>query len=200
MASIKHRYTGIPYTQIAGYSVNFKEVFSMDEFYRMLHEWCIDNDYASSSDEDFPEVYYLQKVIKGAKDVWFRWRLKKDPSDLKKQKKQFWRCDFDIDVHVLGLKDVEVVVKNQKFKANKGEVEIQVSAKLLMDVSGEWAKSPVLRPLKKWTMKKVLEKDRDKFAKDIYDDAYDLRDAVTNFFKIWPYEKEPGFEPRRVPE
>ena len=61
MAAIKHRYTGIPYTPVAGYSVNFKEVFSMDEFYKLLHEWCIDNDFATRSDEDFKETYYLQK-------------------------------------------------------------------------------------------------------------------------------------------
>ncbi len=198
MVSIKHRYTGVEYYPVANYTVNYKDVFVLEDFYKLLHEWFIDNDYATRADEKFPEKYFLQKESKGAKEIWIRWRLKRNAT--KKKTKPFWRFDVDVDIHVLAMKDVEVVVNNQKFGANKGEIEIQVAANLIADASGEWAKSPLLKPLRKWWFNKLMRAQRNLLEKQLYDEVYELRDAMTVFFKMEAFGAREAFWPKKVPE
>ena len=200
MVSIKHRYTGVEYVPVASYMVNYKDVFSLENCYKLLHEWFIEKEYATRKDEEFPEKYFLQKESRGSKELWIRWRLNRNPFPAKPGAKPFWRFDVDIDIHVLNLKDVEVVVQNQKFAANKGEIEINVAANLIIDASGEWEKSLLLKPFRKWYFDRAMRPQRNRLEKELYDEMYALRDAITNFFKIETFGAAGPFWPKRVPE
>jgi len=128
--TIKHKYTGVEYKTVTKFVVNYKDVFIFEDLYVLMYEWLVSNGYASRSDADFPERYYLDRTGAAGKEVWIRWRCKKVPTA---GTRKFWRFDLDIDIHVLGLKDVELVVQNKKMKANKGEVDVEVVANLIFD-------------------------------------------------------------------
>jgi hypothetical protein len=178
---IKHRYTGVEYIRITDFTVTFKkEIFKLDELYKVMHEWLIENGYATRADEKFPEKYFLHKVSQAGKEVWVRWRLKKEPPG----GVGFWRFDLDVDMHVMGLQDVEVVVGNKKVKANKGEVEVQVAASLILDAEGEWSKNALLKPFRKFFFNRVVSKKLDMMKKKIYTEAFEFRDIINNYLKM----------------
>ena len=201
MAEIFHRYTGVEYKEVTKFTVNYREVFVLKDLYRRMYEWIIENDYATRSDPDFPERYFLDKTGAAGKEVWWRWRCKKSPLP---GKQKFWRFDLDIDCHVLTMKNVELVVQGKKFKANKGEVEVQVSAKLIMDASGEWRKNALLKPFRGWYFKRTLSKTKDMLEKELYNEAFEFRDLITDYLKLKAFipTKLAGLEfaPRRTME
>jgi len=195
-----HRYTGVEVIPVTSFTVNFKkEVFKLEDLYKVMHEWLIENGYASRDDETFPEKYFLHKVGPAGKEIWVRWRLKK-PAISGAQK--FWRFDLDVDMHVLGLQDVDVMVDNKKVKGNMGEVEVNVAASLIMDAERQWKDKPLLRPFRKFYFDRVVRKKRDLFIRKLYTDAFNFRDAINNYLKLETFIPVRGakaeFWPRRA--
>ena len=95
-------------------------VFAFDYFYYLFREWFVDNGWAGRLNEfDFRERLFLQRDSSRGSELWVYWRLKKPSTD----KLFFYECD--INMHVLGLSTTEVVVKDRKLKANKGEAEVK---------------------------------------------------------------------------
>ncbi|MBD3361237.1 hypothetical protein GF358_00425 [Candidatus Woesearchaeota archaeon] len=203
MAIIKNRYAehAAEAIKIAEYVVNFKDVFILKSAYERMREWFVEEGYATNSDKDFPEVFYLDKEGKGGKELWIRWRFQKNPMGGKM--KDFWRYDFDVDIHVLTLVQVETIVDNKKIKADKGEVEIQVKANLVMDWKSMLKKNSLLSPFKEIIYRFFLHDTRKRLENEFYENVYGFRETLANFFKLLHYEAKKGgieFWPRKLPE
>jgi hypothetical protein len=201
MASIKHRYVAYQkeYKTVARYTVNFKDIFHLDNLYVQMHEWLVEHGYATRSDEKFPEAYYLHKDTPAGKEIWWRWRPTRLPLG---EKNILWRFDLDIDCHVLTLKDVELVLENKKYAAHKGEVEVNVVANLVMDWQRALEAQPLLKPLKKVFFQRKWKETREMLEKELYTDAYAFRDAINTFLKLETYlpkKEAPEFWPKRTP-
>lgn len=161
----------------------------MKYIYTQAHEWFIEEGYVTRDDEKFPETMYIQKDLAGGmKELWIRWRLNKNPVS---GKSQFWKYAFDVDVHVLGMTDIEVMAGNKKLKMNKGEVEFQVVANLLWDASKEWEKSAWLKPFKKLYLKRVVREKREELKNKLYDEAYRFQGMLKSYLQLENYLKEP---------
>lgn len=198
MASITHRYTGMEYETAAKYDVNMKDVFHLDNLYMQIHEWLVENGYATRKDEDFPEIFYLNKESAGGKEIWVRWRPSKLPRGAKNI---LWRFDMDIDIHVLTLKDVELAVEGKKYAAHKGEVEVKVIANVVYDYKKAFEKS-ILKPFKEILFKRRWKEQKKELKEELYKEAYELRDAINTFLKIETFLGEgeaPEFWPKRTP-
>lgn len=182
MPELKHRYEGLKRETVASYTVNYKDVFSLSYLYMLMHEWLCEQGWATRADEDFPEVQYLQKERPAGREIWARWRLDKNPFPGSNQK--FWWYMLDIDIHVLTLKEVELVVKDKKLKADKGEVEVNVVANLIIDKEKEWDKNPWLKPFKEFFLKKFMLKKKEQLKKQLYNEAYDLQEAIKHYLKL----------------
>lgn len=188
---LHHRFKGLEYSEAAKFTVNFKDVFSLKYIYMVLHEWLIEEGYATRDDETFPEVYYLQKENPAfGKEIWWRWRMTKNPYAPGKSK--FWKFMMDIDVHVLGLGDAEVMVKDKKIKVNKGEIEFQVAAYILTDASKEWEDNAWLKPFKKIYLGRIAKSKKEELKRQLYNETYRLQDVIKTYFKLESFlpEKE----------
>lgn len=198
MALIEHRYKDLQYEQITEYVVNLKDIFHLDNLYLLMHEWLVEHNYATRSDKDFPEKYYLHKEGAGGKEMWWRWR----PNRFPLAKNRLWRFDLDIDVHVLTLKDVEAVISGKKYKAHQGEVEVNVRANLVMDPDKILEKS-MFKDIKKLLYRRFWAQQKEMFKDELYREAFEFRDAINTFLKIETYlptKEWPEFWPKRVPE
>jgi hypothetical protein len=198
MAALRHRHAGVTVTDVTSYIVNWKDIFHLDNLYLLMHEWLVEHNYASRDVKSFPERYYLHKEGQAGKEIWFRWR----PNRMPLAGNNRWRFDIDIDVHVLTMKDVEAVIAGKKYKAHQGEVEVQVSAKLIEDPSGE-VKKGLFKEVREFMYKRVWREQAEKLKKELYAEAMQFRDAVNTFLKIETYlpaKEWPEFWPKRVPE
>ena len=110
---LRHRYTdyGEDRIQVASWYVKYKEVFNLKHLYTLVHEWLFEEGWCTRKDEDFPEIMYSQRDSSFGKDLWVRWRLKKNPEGTPKKGPAFFQYEFDIEYHTVGIKDTEIIVK-----------------------------------------------------------------------------------------
>jgi hypothetical protein len=181
------------------YTISYKDVFSLQNLYELLREWFIEQGYAKRDEEKFPEIFYLQRETPGGREVQFRWRFQKNPPW---HTSKLFRYDLDVDFVVRGLKEVELAWKGQKIKADKGQVEVQVSAKLVLDFEGAWQKMPFFLNFKDLIVNRFLKRKIDQATKEVVGEANGLQEAIKTYLKLETYlpEGPAGFWPKAVPE
>ncbi|MBI4146563.1 hypothetical protein HY489_04465 [Candidatus Woesearchaeota archaeon] len=180
---IKHKFTdfGQDRIEMAKWKIVFKESFNLGYFYTILHDYLVEEGWASREHHDFPEIYYLQRDNPNfGKELRIRWRLSRSAPGTKAG---LFHYTLDLDWYLLGLKDAEVVYKGQKVKANKGEFELTCSGALIIDKGKEWEESS-FKSLKTFLIKRALKKQFEMHKKNVHEGAYRVRDFVMNYFKM----------------
>ncbi len=189
MPQQEHRFT--PYDKdylepIPSIQVKHKDYFNMKYLYTLMHEWLVEEDWCSRDDSSFPEAYYLQRESqKSGTELWIRWRLQKNPVN-----NQYWLFLLDLDIHVILLKEAEIVHEGVKYKANWGEPEIVMTAKILADANNKWKTHPFLKNIHKLYWKRIFKRDFEKQKKDLYHEVYRLQEAIKTYLKIQTYLPE----------
>jgi hypothetical protein len=153
VSQVAYRYEsdekGVRDSGLSKFSVVYKDVYSWEYFYMLLHEWLVDEGYGSADDEDWQELIYEQLETPIGKEIFLRWRFQK-PGQATFAK--LFKYEVDIDIHILGQNPVEVVLDGKKIKADKGEIEVKVNADLLNDPDKVirdkwWYKLPMVEKL-----------------------------------------------------
>jgi hypothetical protein len=202
MPAIKHRYTDFDkdYLEAARFKIKHKDYFSWKYLYTLIHEWLVEEGYAPREDQEFPEVLYLHREHqKAGNEIWVYWRLQKYPVI----KNPFWRYDLDIDIHVVLMRDTEIMFQGKKYKVNWGEPEVKIWAKCIADYKREWEKSPIMAWLKKIFWRRIIKRDFEMHKKELYREAYRLQEAIKTYFKLSTYlpeiEGQKFYEVKPVP-
>lgn len=186
MAKIKHRYSDQLYMEAAAFKFKHKDYFNLKYLYNLMHEWFIEEGYAPAEDAKFPERFIMHRETqKGGDEIWVYWRMTKQPV-----KTKFWRYDLDMDMHVVGLKDAELMHEGKKFKCNWGEPEVKIWAKLVVDYENEWKKHPYLSHILKLFWKRTVKATMEAHKRELYRDAYRFQEAVKTYFKMGTYLPE----------
>lgn len=189
MAKLSHRDNplgekgyGKDYLEVAKYTINYKDVFDLKYLYMIMHEWLIENSFASRDDSKFGETFYLQRNKPAGRDLLIRWRLvSKTPMG-----SNIWEYHLDIDWLVLLLNKVELIKNGKKVKAEKGEVQIDVSAKLVIKDKGILGKSKETfnGKLKDWLISSLYKKNYEVHQMKLAGDANKLRDTINQYLGI----------------
>lgn len=190
-AIIRSRTAGQDRIEINKFQLTYKDVLDMNYLYTLVHEWLIENEFATKKDEDFPEVSYLQRENpQFGKEVWFRWRLQKylPPEDTK-----IWRIDLDIDVHILGWKKVEMIVKDKKVKTDTAEVEWNVVPALVFDNEKFLEQNPWTKKWKKLIKTRLLRKQFDKYKFETFSQSMAFQNALKEYLEIQRYTEDKQF-------
>jgi hypothetical protein len=183
------------------FSLNFKHVFSIEYLYKRVHEWLLEEGYCSvdsgPKSDKWMEKMYLERISgNNMKQIWVWWRSDK-PYD-----NPFFKIYLNVDFHVLGLQDHEIVVNNQKIKTNKGEVETFITARLQLDPSGDWDKNFLLRNkyFQKFYLNRIYKKKIEQVENEVVRDAARLLGAIKQYFQMesWlPEYAGPGYHPAK---
>lgn len=179
-------------------SIKYEDVFNMKELYKAVRDWLISNDYVTAKSSENMEKFYLEKLApSGTKEIWVWWRTSKSPHDSK-----YFRYNINIDIHVLGMKDVEIMHQGQKLKANKGEVEIMINCFLELEAEFEFSKSFLGLLGGKWLTnvfrKRVYKKQVDAHKGDLKDDLVKLQAFIKEFLELKSFlPKSEQFYPAR---
>ena len=181
LPSVKHRYTGVDYISFPEWMVNYKDVFHLGRIIEIMHEYCVDEGWGDRNDSKFPEKMYIERIsTSGAKELWIRWRLNKKGND-----SELFRWDLDLDLHVIPpLTEVEVMIKGQKFKMNKGEFELKINAFLIIDPGNKWKKHWLLGRFKDLIIKRLYRKQLEWQRTSLYQESYRFQEAMKTHFKL----------------
>ena len=165
-------------------SIKYEDVFSLKELYKAVRDWLISHDYVTASSSENMEKFYLEKISpSGAKEIWVWWRTSRAPHDSK-----YFKFHMNVDFHVLGMKDVEIMHQGQKVKANKGEVEVMINAYLETEAEFDFSKSFLGRIGGPWLAnlfrKKVYRKDVNAHKSELKQDLISLQAFIKDFLEL----------------
>jgi hypothetical protein len=178
--------------------VKSTDVFQHKWLYVELHDWLIEFNYAQPSDPAFPEKFFWEtRQQDGTKEFWIWWRPVKVIEG-----NQFWRRVINIDFHGVRMRQVDIMYKGKKIKADKGKFELLLQAKLEIDVGGVWASS-ILRPIWELFWKRIFRKEIDQYRKEVMADMKTIQDIGRRFYHLGalaaekvPFVPAKGYEER----
>lgn len=185
MKKLEHRYEtlgekglGKDYFQVSKYQIVYKDIFNLKYLYMLMHEWLVENNYCTRIEQDFGEVFYLQRNKPSGKDYLIRWRVGQEyPLG-----STIFRYQLDIDILVLLLNKVELIRDGKKINAEKGEITIDVRANLLT------RKDSILGKIKGVTRDIVFNtlyrSNFETHKAKLNGDAYKFRDAINQYLQI----------------
>ena len=182
------RKLGIPAGSL---KIVYRDTFNLKYLYYLLHEWFIDNGFLLDKkgnpireDADFPETMFVHRDFGNNQQIWWRWRFERiSPTS------PLFRWNIDLDMHILGLKQVESVINGQKVKADSAEIEVVVTSNLFLRIS-EWKKNPIteyLAPvLEKFVYRKLISTEKRLFETKVWE----LQESIKTYFKMPTYLPE----------
>jgi hypothetical protein len=119
-------------------------------------------------------------------ELWIWWRLEKTPTG-----NSFYQFHLDIDWHVILLKDAEVMFQGMKFKANSGEPEFKIYAKIIADYTKKWRKTPFLRQMILPFYKRIFKVSFEAHKKELFGELYRFKEAMKTYMQLRTYLPEP---------
>lgn len=178
--------------------LKYKDIFEIEEFYKALHEWLIEYEWADAEEgSDHYETYYGEKIDRnGLREIWIWWRPQR------KAKEGNFKYYLDFNFHFLGITTIEIVKEGRKIKAYKGEVELTIKALMEATYISFFDKDPTLKLLKEFVLepfsKRTYRKEVEERKKELYQEVYVLQNFIKQWFKMkryLPYEEAKGFFP-----
>lgn len=153
------------FIHVTNMELKVTETFVMSEFYTALHDFLFEEGYSDDQDAGFPEKYYFEsRTQTGGREYWVWWRCTKSTDT------PFAIKHIHVDLHGVGIKDVEIMYEGKKVKANKGKIEVIMRGSLEVDPGDKWKNSKMgfLRDafLHRWWHKE-LDRHKVDCAKDI---------------------------------
>ena len=175
---IKRRSFGDEFEDVTSYTITYKDVFSFNDFISVLYKWLTAAGYAKD-EENFREDYYLQRESpRTGKQIQIWWRVQKMADSRK-----MYRFDMDIDITVRGLQETEFMHEGKKATIDKGELEVGIAARLIIDPDKHWQSSPLLKKYRSFIFDKWLKK-KGEHREQLEGDAIKLQDFIKEHLRI----------------
>ncbi|MDK2850099.1 MAG: hypothetical protein PWP03_531 [Candidatus Woesearchaeota archaeon] len=165
-----------------------KGKYNVSMFYEALHRWFVENKFLDESGgDDYLETYYYEDRS-SAKEIYFRWRSKKG-SDSK-----YFNYTLNLDVHIVGLKEVEAVINGKKMTLDSGEITLNIESKMTMDL-GDLPKNPLVGFFYRLFLDRWLKSKFEFYKDELKDKTLSLIGFIKSYFGIPGSKKEPSFTP-----
>ena len=176
-------------------AMKYKDIFDLSLFYEYLKEWFVDKGWSDEEDgKEHWETNYGERITAGGvKEIWFWWRLYK-----KAPESDYINYYIDIDFHVLGLSNTEIIKDGAKIKANKGEINIEIKAYVDKVYEESFEENFILKEIRNLFTRRIYRKNLEQRKRELYQEVYQLNNFIKQWFKLrryLPYEESKGFFP-----
>ena len=185
---------------IPEFKIKFSDVFSLRNFYIMLHQTLLEEGWLGSDsgkDGEDVEVFYSENVYqkgihRGGKEIWFWWRTFKDWEG---KTSSYFKYQLEIDAHVVYLQNVEVVHQGKKINVQKGEIEIFFRPKMITDPGDKWEKNNFLKQFKPIYERMIIGREIEKRERELWKDAYKIQAKCKQYLQLKNFMNvpEPAF-------
>ena len=176
--------------KIPEFRVKYSDVFSLRNLYIMMHEMLLEEGWLGkdgSTDHEDIETFYSENVYqrgihRGGKEMWIWWRAYKYYEG---KYSGYLRNRLDIDAHCVYMQNVEVMHQGKKMTVQKGEIEIFFRPRIESDYLDEkWEDHWFLKRMKPFYEKRIIHSEIEKREKDLWRDAYRIREKIKQFLKL----------------
>jgi hypothetical protein len=164
--------------------VKYYGIFDFKQLYRDIKEKLGDVGYLSPLEgaKNMMETYYSEKRSsdpREAKTIWIWWRTGKE-----EEGSPFYRQEINLDFHLRFLKDVEVMVDNEKKRAQQGEIEVWIDGNLYLDPKNEWADHWLMQHFVGFFARRVWRKQRESRKNSVIADVNKVQGFIKDSFEI----------------
>ncbi|MFO8016742.1 MAG: hypothetical protein R6U32_06560 [Candidatus Woesearchaeota archaeon] len=176
--------------------VKFFGVFDFKQLYRDVRDKLTDLGYLKDDDFKFVETYYSEKESsdpKEAKTVWIWWRSSKG-----EEGSPYYTQHIDIDFHLRYMRDMEVMVENEKKKVQKAEIEVLFDAYLILDPENKWENNWFLKTVHPLFYKRIWRKQREDRKNSTIADCMKVQSFIKQTLEMshfMPMRGESFFQP-----
>jgi hypothetical protein len=177
----------------------YKDVCSMENLYKHIYSWLEEEGYINapnSDDEKWMETNYVEKIgNSGAREIWILWRTRKEESP-------YFRFVMNVDYHVLGMVQKEIMHEGKKITLDYGEIEIWIKPTLIFDPEGKWEKQFLIKNkmFMEFLKKRYFKKEVDQKEELLQKDQRRLFDSIKNHLDLKVFLKEykgESFKPQK---
>ncbi len=154
--------------------VQYEAIYDLKELYKHIHDWLVWRKY------DIEEQKYTEKIKPTGKDIEILWTATRDIDE-------YSRFEFKLKWQIFGQVDVEVERGGAKVKMNKGEVNVYVSANLVLDWQNKWEERPFFKFLKTFYEKYLYKGTIDSLKKELWKVGWNLYNEVKAFLNLYKY-------------
>ena len=158
------------------------DIIDIKKLYTMLHEWFVENEYCGD-DDDFPERYMWERRTTKDRDIYVFWRFHGSPNG-----DNFYSKAVDVDIKFTGIKDTELMHNGQKFKTQKGTVEIKAWWNIEYDVEMKWRNHWLLKHFLEIYVHRMFKLDFEKHRQELLREAEDLQASIKEYFRLFSFK------------
>ncbi|MGM5487969.1 MAG: hypothetical protein ACQESG_03395 [Nanobdellota archaeon] len=172
--------------------INFNDYFHLGNLMQYLHDWLVENEWASPKDEKFGEVFYHHQFKQtGDEDVRWWWRFERDPPG---HGAGFFKCEINVDVRIIAMKRTETMKQGMKFKTMHGDMEIGIEGRLVIDANKKWRNHWLMSHFLRFYLYQMIGDKVEGYRDFVFDEADRLTNAIKAYFKM------PGYKPENEGE
>lgn len=179
-------YTGRNVIKVATMRVKNQDVFSLQAFYNLVHDWCVEEGWGPAKDGLFGEKMFKRydRPDGKKKDYRIHWRLNKEINDYIK----FW---MDLDYNILFIEPIEMMHNGKKVKTNKCDCDVNIHVRMEYDVGKKFGNHWLLKNFAKIFPKRIYWKQLEEHRIRCYREAYSLQETMKDFWKFKSWAEEP---------
>jgi hypothetical protein len=206
MVSIERNLQGDACREIPPFSVKYKDVFSLQNLYVMMHEMLLEEGWLGFEGEQaelqghadletlYSENVYQRGIHQGGKEIWVWWRAKKT---FEERMNLYFLNTLDIDWHVAYMNPMEIVHQGKKMKVVNAELEMFFKARIISDVNHGWENHKLLRHFKRIYEDRIMHAHIEKMEKELWREVYRIQSKVKAYLNLrtWAPTAEP-FHPK----
>lgn len=162
--------------------VKFFGVFDFKQLYRDVRDKLTDVGYLKGDAYKYIEKYYSERESsdpREAKTVWIWWRCHKIEED-----STYYEQHIDLDFHLRYLRDMEVMVGNEKRRVQKAEIEVLLNSYLLLDPKDKWDNHWFLKMVHPLFYKRIWRKRREDRKNSTITDTMKIQAMVKQVFEM----------------
>lgn len=153
-----------------------KYTFDFLEVYTHAKDWIEWRGY------DLYEKKYKEIVTPGdAKEYHIVWEVEKEIDSYSK-------FLIVVEWKLLGVSDQEVVFHGKKTKAQEGEIELIISAYLVLDYNSKWEEHPLLKLFKGFYEKFLYTGTIRRNEDELWKEGWGLHDELKAFIELYKYK------------
>ena len=180
--------------------VIYEEVFHLKSLYIAMHLWFEENGWTShngkweepTGDEYSETLLYDNRTV-GNNKLWVWWRMQKPSGN------SYYQYFMNVNFMMLGVKHVEVMHEGVKYKAQHGELTVQIKPWIEYDYKDRWAKHPILKHFNTFFQKRVYKEDMLDREDLLLKETYRFQAVMKNFLERKKFipDSELLWEPHR---
>jgi len=161
-------------------TLEYEGMCLLKDFARLVHDWLMERGYQdlAGREDKYLESFYFEKITQKGKDIYMWWRTKR-PGQHK-----YIEYNINLDFDIKEVKDLEIVYKGQKLKANSGKIKLFIRGRVIFDEKGELEKSFFGKLFWKSFITRHYKKDLDQATRELESDCTELMTYIKQYLEM----------------